>query len=321
LGVDGGGSKTACCLLADDGTVVAEATGSSLYYLNDGIDLVGRVLRAGIAAVCDEAGITVADIAYSFIAVPCYGEVAADIPVLDAIPRDILGSDRYVCGNDMIPGWAGSLGATDGINIIAGTGSMTYGEWQGASARTGGWGELFGDEGSGYWTAIAGLNAFTRMCDGRLPAGPLVGQVRADMGLTTDFDVIDIVLNRWHGDRAKIAGLSRTVAAAADAGDAEAIRILNTAADELMALVVAVADIIGCPTDAPIPLSWSGGMFTNTVVREAFTKAVAADSRTWDLRDPLLSPHYGAALYAARLAGHFFTPEQLHRLDTAKEGK
>ena len=50
---------------------------------------------------------------------------------------------------------------------------MTYGERQGVGHRVGGWGELFGDEGSAYWIAAAGLNAFCRMSDGRLPRGPL----------------------------------------------------------------------------------------------------------------------------------------------------
>ncbi len=57
------------------------------------------------------------------------------------------------CGNDMVCGWAGSLACADGINVVAGTGSICYGEYQGRSARCGGWGELFSDEGSAYWIA------------------------------------------------------------------------------------------------------------------------------------------------------------------------
>ena len=51
---------------------------------------------------------------------------------------------------------------------------MTYGERAGRRSRVGGWGELFGDEGSAYWIAVRGLAAFSRMSDGRLPAGPLL---------------------------------------------------------------------------------------------------------------------------------------------------
>ncbi len=50
---------------------------------------------------------------------------------------------------------------------------MTYGERLGVGQRVGGWGELFGDEGSAYWIrCIRGLNAFSRMSDGRIPAAP-----------------------------------------------------------------------------------------------------------------------------------------------------
>ena len=74
----------------------------------------------------------------------------------------------------MVCGWAGSLAGEDGINVISGTGSMTYGERHGTGHRVGGWGELFGDEGSAYWIAAQGLNAFSRMSDGRLARGPLL---------------------------------------------------------------------------------------------------------------------------------------------------
>ena len=73
----------------------------------------------------------------------------------------------------MVCGWAGSLGAEDGINIVAGTGSIGYGQRGSVSARAGGWGEAFSDEGSAYWIAMQGLNAYSRMSDGRLPKGPL----------------------------------------------------------------------------------------------------------------------------------------------------
>ena len=73
----------------------------------------------------------------------------------------------------MICSWAGSLACEDGISVIAGTGSMAYGEYEGRSARAGGWGELIGDEGSAYWIAREGMNLFSRMSDGRAPRGPL----------------------------------------------------------------------------------------------------------------------------------------------------
>ena len=80
------------------------------------------------------------------------------------------------------PGRGRSAGE-DGINIVAGTGSIGYGERRGKTARAGGWGEVFGDEGSAYWIAVQGLNVFTRMSDGRLPKGSLHAAFTASLRL------------------------------------------------------------------------------------------------------------------------------------------
>ncbi|MFC9121583.1 BadF/BadG/BcrA/BcrD ATPase family protein [Streptomyces sp. NPDC057067] len=219
LGVDGGGTKTAFCLVDRGGQVVARAQAASSYYFSHGIELVERVLGEGVDAVCTAAELTPADIEYAFFGLPGYGEAARDLPVLNATPRAVLGHDRYACDNDMVCGWAGSLGAVDGINVISGTGSMTYGERLGRGVRVGGWSEMFGDEGSAHWIAVRGLNAFSRMGDGRLPEGPLAEVFRRHLDLASDLDVIDVVHNQWQGDRGRIAALSRSVTEAAGLGD------------------------------------------------------------------------------------------------------
>ncbi|MGW6443431.1 N-acetylglucosamine kinase [Lentzea sp. NPDC055074] len=308
LGVDGGGTKTAFCLVDLDGHVVAEARTASAYYLSDGIRIVEPLLRQGIDEVCAIAGIAVADITYAFFGLPAYGEISGDVPLLDALPAKILGGGHYRCGNDMICGWAGSLGAIDGINVVAGTGSIAYGEHDGRQWRGGGWSELFGDEGSGYWVAIHGLNAFSRMVDGRLPAGPLAGEMRTALGLAADFDAIDVVVNQWHGDRSRIANLSKVVVAAADAGDAVAADVLHRAGQELALLVNIGRGALEFPASHQVPVSYSGGMFGSAHVLASFRASLGDD---FDLREPLLEPHIGAALHAARLHGHPLRAEHI----------
>ncbi|KIF75311.1 N-acetylglucosamine kinase [Streptomyces sp. 150FB] len=303
LGVDGGGTKTAFCLVDRSGRVVGRAAAGSSYYFSDGVDLVERVLRQGVDEVCAAAGLTPADIDHAFFGLPGYGEVAGDLPVLDAAPRAVLGHDRYVCDNDMVCGWAGSLGAVDGINVISGTGSMTYGERLGRGVRVGGWGELFGDEGSAYWIATRGLNAFARMSDGRLPEGPLAGVLRRHLDSASDLDAIDIVHNRWKGSRGRIAALSRQVAEAAALGDASATAILTEAGQELALLVDTTRVRLEFGRDETVPVSYSGGTFAAGAVLEAFTGALKGRYTGYELRRPLYEPVIGAALYAAKLAG------------------
>jgi N-acetylglucosamine kinase-like BadF-type ATPase len=320
LGVDGGGTKTALCLVDEGGHVAAQTQAPSCYYFTEGIELVARVLQEGIDEVCEQASVKPAEIRYAFFGLPTYGEVSGDVSTLDTIPGEILGHGRYACDNDTVCGWAGSLGGVDGINVVSGTGSITYGERLGRGVRVGGWGDLFGDEGSAYWISIKGLNAFTRMSDGRLPVGPLHEGLRAHLELAADLDVVDVVLNRWQGGRSEIATLSRVVAAAAETGDECAARILSEAADELARLVDTTRRILDFGPGEKVPVSYSGGVFRVRSIVEGFGSALEDLHDGYDLRKPLYSPVIGAAIYAARLAGEPLATKTLGLLEaTMKE--
>lgn len=279
---------------------IAEATGPSCYYFGGDIDLVARVLAEGIEAIEQSSGIRRADIDRAFFALPAFGEVSADVPTLERIAGAVLGHARYSCGNDMIAGWAGSLHGRDGVNVVAGTGSIAYGEWRGRGSRVGGWGEVFGDEGSGYWTAIRGLNAFSRMSDGRLPRGPLHDRMRRAVGVLSDTDVIGVVLDEWAGRRNRVAALSKVVVAAADDGDGAAQRILVEAGGELAALVHAARAALDVPASETLLVSYSGGMFAAPTILATFADRLGAGC---DLVEPAHGPAIGAALVAMKQAG------------------
>lgn len=315
LGVDGGGTKTAFVLVTSDGEILATVEGPSSYHLEHGFPHVEQVFVDGLAAVTASSGIRPEQIAFAFFAVPGYGEASRLIPRLDALPHPALGHDRYRCGNDMIAGWAGSLAASDGINVVAGTGSMTYGERAGRGIRVGGWGELFGDEGSGYWLASEALNAFSRMSDGRLPRTPLYDRIRAATGVEVDLDVVDLVFTRWERSRGRIAALAPVVGTAAADGDPIADAILDRAAIHLADLVDATRKGLGFEPGERVPVSYSGGVFTAEVIRSRFARALLDRSRDYDLRTPRFPPHLGAALYAAKLNGDPLGPSALARLE------
>ncbi|TDD86861.1 N-acetylglucosamine kinase [Actinomadura darangshiensis] len=318
LGVDGGGTKTAFCLVTADGDVAAQVQGPSTDYFSVGIDLVGRVLRDGVAEVCAEAGITSGNVRHAFFGLPTYGEASGDVPVLNAAARDALGHDRYACGNDTVCSWAGSLGGEDGINIVSGTGSITYGEHDGRGVRVGGWGELFGDEGSAYWIAVRGLGCFSRMSDGRLPAGPLHTLIREHLDLNDDLDLVDVVLNRWHGNRSKIAALGRLVVTAAGQGDRRCGDILAEAARELAETVDTTRTQLGFRPGQPVPVSYSGGVFkAGPLILDAFRSELDKRYAAYELRDPLFPPDIGAAIYAARSSSAPLSPDALQRLQSA----
>lgn len=320
LGVDGGGTKTALCLLTGDGDVLGRHQVAEVYLAGPpgvGPARVSTVLSEAVPALCTAAGITPAMIDFAFFGIPAYGELRADQPLLDAAPREILGHDHYRVDNDVVCGWAGSLAMADGINVVAGTGSIAYGRNGDVGARVGGWGELFGDEGSGYWMAIRGLQVFSQLSDGRLPWGTFGDLVRDRLGLAADFDVLDLVQHEWDYDRTKIAALSRLVTEAAQTGDPEATKIINDAADDLVRHVTAVRHRVGFDHGTSVPVSYSGGVFGAPVVLDAFSRRLAAQPEAYVLRVPRFSPVIGAALFAAGLAGSPLDEQALDRLESS----
>lgn len=304
LGVDGGGTKTAFVLIDRTGRVAAEHRESGAYHLQIGMDGLREVLGRGLATILGKLEISGDAIEHAFFGLPAYGEDSAIQPRLDALPADLLGHRRYRCGNDMVSTWAGSLAGEDGIGIVAGTGSIGYGERAGKSARAGGWGELFSDEGSAYWIATLGLKAFSRMADGRIARGPLHGILVRALGLSDDLELCAYLASGESSARDRIAALCPLVAQAADAGDEQAVAIFEAAGRELAAIADAIRAALGFRPGERVPLSYSGGVFeTGDRVLAPFRRALSIHSKDFDLRKPLLPPGAGAALYAARVSG------------------
>lgn len=289
LGVDGGGTKTDFVCIDGAETVRATATTGTTHHLEVGLDQAIDRLGRGIHAVCAALSIAPADVRHAFIGLPAFGEDSVADPQLRAAGARLLGHDRFACGNDMVCAWAGSLGCEDGINIVAGTGSIGYGEHGGRAARAGGWGEVFGDEGSAYWIAVRGLSLFTRMSDGRAPKGPLHALMADALSLGSDIQMCERVLGPNGMGRSGIAGLARVVAGAAEVGDTAARAILAAAAEELVTLAAVLRDTLAFPAGTRVPLSWSGGVFNDMpFVRKNFVAALP--SQGFDAVSPASRP-------------------------------
>ena len=303
LGVDGGGTKTRFVLIDDAGQVLALASLGSSYHPQVGLEQVRDVLAAGVAEVLAAARLPAAAITHAFFGLPAYGEDSAATAALDDMPAPLLGHRRYACDNDMVCGWAGSLGCADGINIVAGTGSIGYGQREGRAARAGGWGEVFSDEGSAHWIAVQGLNAYSRMSDGRLARGPLYALVNDAFGLGNDLDLCAHIYGSNALTRDQLARHSQLVGEAARSGDDVALGIYHRAGQELADIADALRNRLGFAATDAVRVSWSGGAFgASELLLGPFRAALQAKSPRFELRAPLHEPHIGAALYAQHLA-------------------
>lgn len=322
LGVDGGGTKTDFLLIDEKGGVLGTHRGGSAYYLERGFDELQAMFRSGIQAVLQQAGLSASQLEFAFLGLPAYGEDRAWLSRLDGVVADVLPRSRYRCDNDMVCGWAGALAAGDGINIVAGTGSIAYGEYQSRRARAGGWGELFSDEGSAYWVAREALTLFSRMSDGRAPRAALYDLIREHFQLSVDLDLCAAVYGPPPLTRSGVAALAPLVARAAELGDTSSLRLFERAAQELVALVHAVRDRLGIPAQIELPVSYSGGMFRwEGLLRPLLATALKGGDRRYDFVAPRLPPVAGAALYAAKLTGAPLTPAAVAALARSAVGQ
>ena len=175
----------------------------------------------------------------------CLGIAGVDRPDDAAVVRGIMKrigyKARVLVVNDALVALEAGAPGQPGVVIVSGTGSISYGRnQQGIAARSGGWGYVLGDEGSGYWIGRAALRAVLRAADRRGPGTALTPL------LLRHFDVDrpqGLIHEIYHSNLkpAAIGGLAQCVHQAFAGGDEVAIGILRGAANELEASAMSVA--------------------------------------------------------------------------------
>ena len=166
-GIDGGGSKTAVLLRTVDGKETRTCRVGSIDPAEYGVE----GYAAGLLAALTQLGVTAERVAAVCIGIPCFGEYPELDAAVSARTRQLFPNGAVRCENDCYVGFAGAFGLKAGINVVAGTGAIAYGEdEEGHAARSGGWHHDFSDEGSGVWL---GRESFAADGRPRTPHGVL----------------------------------------------------------------------------------------------------------------------------------------------------
>lgn len=316
LGVDGGGTKTAFMLINGDGEILAHITKESCHYKQVGIEGFTRILEEGINGVCKKAQIDTKDIEFSFFGLPGYGEIVQDAKIMEIKVKNILKTDCLKCGNDVEAGWAGSLACKPGINIVAGTGAIGVGvNKYGKVARASGWGHFCGDEGSAHWLGKKAIEIFGKESDGRLEKTPIYEIMRKELVIDRDFDLIELVLDKYCMDRGKIAELAKILFIAAKAGDKHAITTFEEAAYELSLAIYSIINQLKFNLEDELLISYSGGVFkSGKFILAPFEKYILKTHKNIKIVKPKLQPVTGAALYALKIRDREFDEKVISNL-------
>ncbi len=299
LGLDGGGTKTHALLLGLDGAVRGEGAGGPC---NIAAVPVADALQAARAAT--EAALEAAGVDWADMRAVCAGVAGFSQRIRRAEFAAGLDTMFQGAGVAVEPDYAVALaGATEGgpgIIVIAGTGSVAYGEnAAGASHRAGAYGYLIDDAGSGYGVGRAALAAVLRAADGTGEPTALTARVLAHLGMN---DVAEIVPAVYGGplDRLKIAALAPLVAEAAQEDNDPAARaILMRAGGALARLAEAVAARLFAAPCPPYPVSPVGSLWNaGPPLTDVFHRSLARCAPDAVPQPPLRRPAHGAALRA-----------------------
>lgn len=291
-GIDGGQSGTTA--------VVGDASGAILGRGNAGPadevaqdasstrlhDALSGALRAAVA----QAGLDPASRFAAIVAgISGYeGRVYGKAPELPA--------DALTLMHDAPVAHAGALGGEPGIVVIAGTGSVAYGVNENGEALTaGGWGYLFGDEGSAFWIAREALARAMRAEDLGV-SDPLAGSLLRHFELPS----LRAIARAFYTNRVSrdcVAAYARELLQTAAREDTGAGTLCDEAAGALAGLAASTAGRLGMK--AP-PVAVIGGLMNDPAFRqrtyEALRKSFGRDTAV----DPKGDPATGALLLARR---------------------
>ncbi len=296
LGVDGGGTKTRYAACDSNGRVVGYSEGVGTNP-SIGVETAAARLAAGLDVFQQMTGLTLAASRGVVLAI---AGTAHNVTAVSAF-RDVLHSrgcaSPALAVGDYRAAWAGAVSGHSGIVIASGTGSFAYGEKaDGSNHLSGGWGALFGDEGSGYNLGCQALRACAQAVDGRGPATQLVAEVQRHFAVDTLRHVAQLL--RRDGDLIRrVAGLAPCVFAAADRGDAVAAALAEQGVTDLTTAVQTIHRQLfsagGCAS-----VHYAGATLAGSAMyRRLLARRLRNDCQLL-LRKPNLSPVGGALLLA-----------------------
>lgn len=209
---------------------------------------------------------------------------------------------------DYVIAFHGALAAGDGVAVVAGTGSVAYGEnlRAGKSARCGGRGWEWGDEGSGAWLTTEMVRRTLRALDGQAETTALTRALCEELG-TADPATLAAAARRraTEEDGAGRGFLLPLLVRLHGEGDPEANGLFVGAGGWLASLAGATANRLGFSGDAPVTFGTIGGVWRagGATLERAFVTALERRYPAAILRSDAPPPTDGAVRLALRSRG------------------
>jgi N-acetylglucosamine kinase-like BadF-type ATPase len=311
LAVDGGQTTTKVVLADEHGRILAQTTGGPSDHTEEpgGEERLKQVVATAANNALRAVGRT--SVADQEFAAACFG-MTGETTIKRRVLEQLIKTPRLSVVHDSVNALVGATAGRPGLIVIAGTGSVARGmDGRGREVRFGGWGHLFGDEGSAFWIAREAIRAIAAELDGLGGPTSLTPMFLNRLGVASAYKLMEKYYSgEWSRDH--MAGLAVWVNEAAVDGDRAAQTILQDAGRQLARFAVTIFSLLFTPgrTSGAEPdlartavISYIGGVFENRVVLSAFKEAIHHTYVDARIEPPLLSPVLGCLLMAYAAAG------------------
>ncbi len=306
LGVDGGQSSTSAYIADETGRFLGGGTSGPCNHVRGeaGREKFTSAVLGSLKVACQVAELDPSAIEFE---AACLGFSGGADDKREMV-AELGHTDRLLVTDDASVALLGATGGKPGIITIAGTGSISHGRnAAGKTARAGGWGYLFGDEGGALDLARQALRAALRFEEGWGPPTELHSALLRAAKATDANTLMHRFYTRGY-PRSKIARSAPLVDKTAMQGDEVARELLNNAAQQLASITSGVRQQLFRVTE-PAAVAYVGGVFESAILRERFRVLVEFEEGN-KVQPPLYDPAAGALIGAFRLVG--YEPELRH---------
>ena len=299
LGVDGGQSSTTAIIGDESGRILGLGRGGPCNHVGaaEGRAKFVRTMTGCLDAAYAQAGLAPASVHFTSVCLGFSGGPADK----ESLLHEMFSADRWIVTDDALIALSGATAGEPGLITIAGTGSIAFGRnADGETARAGGWGYIFGDEGSGFYIAKRALRAALQFEEGWGPPTSLRPLLMDATGAPNMNDL----LHRFYTvefPRSRVATFAKLVDEAAENGDDAARDILNEAAQQLATFAGAVRQQLFEPEETA-RVAYIGGVFGSRILLARFRMLIELEEHN-RLGPPIYGPGAGALLEAYRAAG------------------
>ncbi|WP_160691343.1 BadF/BadG/BcrA/BcrD ATPase family protein [Clostridium sp. C2-6-12] len=284
IGLDGGGTKTEASAYDSTGKVIETSTKGFANLLNNEEIALNNIVSS-IKEITDKFGTEELNGVYLGIA---GSEVGENSKIISAAIKRELKIDCVVM-NDAEIALKAMLKGKDGILTIAGTGSVAFGIKDNVSARCGGWGNLLGDEGSGYKISIEAIKRMIYEEENSIEKSELTKKIMKYLEINYVDEVTKFV---YSSTKDEIAALTPIVARLGEAGDKIAAEILINEGRELARTVENVYKKLGFNKCS---IALVGGVIRKAkVLRNSFEDYLRENIVIEEIVDEEISPTMGA---------------------------